>query len=132
MKAPKIRAPTGGMGKRGLRFLGILILVINLGLLFVFGFDVLTDPSRFAQIAIGVLGGVLLVASTLELPWNVEGYRLAGVGYLCVASSYLLANLFDQADPWWIAITAVGALSLGFMGFDIARGGRHFNIDLDA
>ncbi|SIQ81094.1 hypothetical protein SAMN05421858_0477 [Haladaptatus litoreus] len=132
MKAPTISAPTGGMGRRGLRVLGVFILLLNLALLFVFGFDVLTDPSRFVQVALGVLGGLLLIGATVDLPWNVEPHRLAGVGYLCLASSYLFANVPAFDGIGWVAITVIGALSIGFIGFDIARDGRHFNIDLDA
>ncbi|WP_049971508.1 hypothetical protein [Haladaptatus cibarius] len=132
MKAPTISAPTGGMGRRGLRFLGLFILLINCGLLFVFGFDVLTDASHFVQVVFGILGGLLLIGATVDLSWNVKAHRLAGVGYLCIASSYLFGNLLAQDELWWVAITVISALSLAFIGFDIARGGRHFNIDVDA
>ncbi|GAA0246276.1 hypothetical protein ACFFQF_05340 [Haladaptatus pallidirubidus] len=129
MKAAIISAPTGGMGHRGLRLLGTFILLINLGLLFVFGFDVLTDLSRLVQVALGILGGLLFIGATIDLSWNVEGHRLAGIGYLCLASSYLFANLPVFDNIWWAVITVVSALSLAFISFDVARGGRHFNIN---
>jgi hypothetical protein len=127
MKAPIIRAPTGGMKRRWTRWLGILILLLNFGLLFVFGFDVLSVPSRFVQVALGVIGGLLLILASIDLPWNVEWHRLAGVGYLCLAASYLFANLLAEDGALWV----VGALALAYIGYDIARSGRHFDIDAD-
>ncbi len=119
------------MKRRWARWLEIFLLLLNLGLLFVFGFDVLAEPNRFVQIALGMVGGLLLVLSSIDLPWNVEWYQLAGIGVICLASSYLFANLLAEDDLWWVAVTTIGALSLGYMGFDMARGGRHFDVSAD-
>ncbi|WP_266075321.1 hypothetical protein [Haladaptatus caseinilyticus] len=46
--------------------------------------------------------------------------------------SYLLSNLFAGDAPWWVVVTTIGALSLGYMGFDITRGGRRFDVSTDS
>ncbi|WP_458207171.1 hypothetical protein [Haladaptatus sp. NG-SE-30] len=131
MRAPTISAPTGVIKRQWFRWLGVLVLLLNLGFLAIVGVDVLGDGYRLAQFVLGSLSGLLFVLSTVELPWSVEWYRLAGAGYLCFAASYLLTNLATENELWWVAVTVVGTAVFGFMGFDIARGGRHFDIDTD-
>ncbi|WP_458185227.1 hypothetical protein [Haladaptatus sp. NG-WS-4] len=132
MRTPIISAPTGGMKRRWFRWLGVLVLLLNLGFLAIVGIDVLADGYRLAQLVLGSLSGLLFVLSTVELPWSVEWYRLAGAGYLCFAASYLLTNLATEGELLWVVVTVVGTAVFGFIGFDIARGGRHFDLDTNA
>lgn len=131
LTAPKVSAPAGGMKRRWFRWLGAFVLLLNIALVAGFGTEALTDPSYAVQFAFGVGGGTLLIVSTFDLPWSVEWYRLAGVGYLCLTAWYVSSTLVANSEPWWVVVTAVSGLSLGFFGFDLARGGHHFDVDID-
>ncbi|WP_227355508.1 hypothetical protein [Haladaptatus salinisoli] len=129
VRAPSVRAPTGGVKRRWFRWLGLFLLLLYLEFLVGSGGDALAHELAFVRFALGALSGLLFVLSTVDLPWRIEWYRLAGLGYLCFAASYLLTNLAAEDELWWLAVSLATAALFGFMGFDIARGGRHFDID---
>lgn len=132
MKAPVISAPTGGPKRRWFKWLGAFMLLLNTGFLALFGPHALSHFEQLAQFGVGILGGLLLILSGVELPWDVGWYQLAGLGYVCLAVSFLFTGVLADNGLGWIAVNAVGALSLAFFGFDMMRGGRHFKVDADA
>lgn len=132
MKAPVIRAPTAGAKPRWFKWIGLLILVTNVGLIVAFGPDVLSHTARLVQFGIAIAGALLLISAGIDLPWDVEWYRLAGLGIICSATSYLLSNVLASGELWWVAVSIVGALSIGFFGVDLLRGGRHFRVNTEA
>lgn len=93
MKAPTVSAPTLGVGQRGIRWLGVLMLVLHLGLLVALDFNVLGDPSLLVQITLGAGGGLLLILSTTDHTWDIERRRLADVGFFCLSLSILASYL---------------------------------------
>ncbi|MFH5797744.1 hypothetical protein [Haladaptatus sp. CMAA 1911] len=93
MRAPTISAPTLSVGQRAIRWLGVLVLVLHLGLLVALDFNVLGDPSLLVQITLGAGGGLLLILSPTDRWWNVEKRRLADVGFFCLSLSILASYL---------------------------------------
>jgi hypothetical protein len=132
MRAPIIRAPTGGPSRRLFKWLGAFLLLVNGAFLVLLGTGALSHLDQLAQFGVGFLGGLLLILSGVELPWDVGWYRLAGLGYVCLAASFLFSSVLANDGLGWVAVTLVGALSLAFFGFDMIRGGHHFEIDVDA
>ncbi|WP_227355507.1 hypothetical protein [Haladaptatus salinisoli] len=112
-----------------MRWLGVLVLFLNLGLLLTGGAP--REAAALVRLSLGVLGGLLLVFSTIDLPWNVEGHRPSEIGFVCLAWSVLAATLVGSNELWQVALAVVGTLSLGVIGFDIVCGGRYFGFGVD-
>ncbi|WP_423745902.1 hypothetical protein V5735_08125 (plasmid) [Haladaptatus sp. SPP-AMP-3] len=93
MRAPTISAPTLGVGQRAIRWLGVLVLILHLGMVVALDFHVLGDPSLLVQTTLGTGGGLLLLLSTTDHTWNVEKRRLADVGFFCLSLSVLVSYL---------------------------------------
>lgn len=129
MRAPTISAPTGGTSRRFFRWFGLFVLLLNVGLAALFGVDGLAHVDVAGQLLLGVCSGLLLVLSSVDLPWDVPWYRLVGLGYVCFAAWLLLSFLASGDDGWWIAVSVLNALIFVFIGLDVARGGRHFRVE---
>ncbi|MFH5797743.1 hypothetical protein [Haladaptatus sp. CMAA 1911] len=132
MKAPVIRAPTGGLSRRVFKWYGLFIFVSNVGLVVAFGPSVLSNTGYLLQFGIAIAGALLLISAGVELPWDVEWYRLAGLGIICSATSFFISSILANDGLGWAAVSLVGAVSLAFFGFDMIRGGRHFRVDVTA
>ncbi|WP_231184486.1 hypothetical protein [Haladaptatus sp. DYF46] len=132
MKAPVIRAPTGGLSRRVFKWYGLFIFVLNVGLVVAFGPAVLSSTAYRLQFGTAIAGALLLISTGIELPWDVEWYRLTGLGIICSATSLFISNILANDGLGWVAVSLVGTLSLAFFGFDMIRGGRHFKIDVTA
>jgi len=128
MRAPTIRAPRDGMNRRIFRWAGLLVLALNGALVALFGVEDLVRVDVAVQFTLGVLSGLLLVLSSVDLPWDVPWYRLAGLGYVCFAVWMLLTLLASNDAIWWRTVAVLNALVVTFVGVDVARGGRHFDV----
>jgi hypothetical protein len=121
--------------RRVSRWFGIIILVLTFGLFALFGLPrtvetlVSFGPILVTGILFTLAGFDTIV--TRQLGWH----RIFGLGFLVWSISHLMDALFLGAkgdgalSP--VVFGIVGAIIFGFIGFDIARGGHHFDIDPD-
>ncbi len=126
MGIPVGGASAGNM-RRWYKWLGAFVLATNLGLVAVFGLQELSTADQLLQFCVSIAAGVLLILSSFDLPWDVEWYRLAGVGYICLGSLFLFSNLDEGL--WLLFASIVGAFSIALFGFDLALGGRFFRVN---
>jgi hypothetical protein len=128
------------MHRRFLRWYGVFLLLAPQLLVLAFGVDGLATGTAGVTYALMVVaGGLLVVAGSRDevglgggtVRWNV----LAGVGVVCVAGTVLLGGAADllagdrsRAALGYTVVASVGALTLVFIGVDVARGGRHFRL----
>ena len=129
VRFPIEAAPAGEM-RRWYKWLGLFVLVANVGLVAVFGLQELSATGQLVQFCVALAAGVLLILSSFDLPWGVEWYRLAGAGYVCLASLFLFNGVDDGL--WMLAVSFIGALTIATFGFDLALGGRFFRVNTDA
>lgn len=128
------------MKQSSFRYLGIFDLLLVAVFVAVFGIGALASSVFVATMAIAG-AFALLAGSVAELsmgPISVSWRHLVAVSYalfgLILPGSYLpdvLAGTATQEEIALLAVTSVGALSLLFYGFDVARGGEHFEVDPD-
>jgi Na+/melibiose symporter-like transporter len=122
--------------RRGSRWLGYFIVAIVGGLFAFSGFSV-SGSTTSALVGFGALFmvGVLFVLAGFETPLTRRfgWHRIFGLGFAMMGVVNLLTVLFSWTDSGMLY--AVATLSLAglfaFMGFDIARGGPHFEVDPD-
>jgi polyferredoxin len=131
---------TFGMKQSSLRYLGAFDLVLVLAFLLVFGVGALLSGPVIPLMALAgvfaLLGGS--VAALSLGPVTVTWRHLVGVSYALFAvvlpASYIpdvLDGAASTPEVAMFAVTAIGGLTLLFIGFDIARGGKHFEITED-
>ena len=125
------------MKQSSFRYLGAFDLVLVAAFLAAFGVGALGSTP----IALMVLAGVaaLLAGSLAELsvgPLSVPWRGFAAATYLLFAvllpATYLphvSAGTATASETALFAVSCVTALLFVFMGFDIARGGKHFRIE---
>jgi hypothetical protein len=125
------------MKQSSFRYLGAFDLVLVAAFLVAFGVGALGSTP----IALMVLAGVaaLLAGSLAELsvgPLTVPWRGFAAATYLLFAvllpATYLphvIAGTATASETALFAVSCVTALLFVFMGFDIARGGKHFEIE---
>ena len=130
------------MNQRWLPWFGGFLLVVSQALVLLFGLDGLAQPRVALQYAVMTLSALLLLAAGLR-----ERYAFAGVGVrwhqLCgtsmvllgfgLAASYLL-SILDGAtgtERVFLAIAAVGSLTLVWFGYQVAYATRHVRLEPD-
>ncbi|CQR53869.1 MULTISPECIES: hypothetical protein [Haloferax] len=123
------------MDRRFLAVVGVFDLLIAGGLAFL---GALAHPLSFAQFALFVAAGVLLVVAGIResvalgsttLGWHV----VAGAGYVCFGMAILVNGLSSVLDARGdVLFGGLSALLLApvmlFMGIDYLRGGVHFDL----
>lgn len=121
--------------RRVSRWLGLVDFAVMGGFLAVFG---VPEPIEIAFPLSGVLvAGVLFVLAGFDttLTALVGWHRLCGAAYFLVAVAVLLNVAFGVLGGEGPTVSTVGmfgfALLLGFIGIDLARGGRFVEIDPD-
>jgi len=128
------------MNQSSYRYLGLLDLLLVVVLVGVFGPAALTTSVAVPGMAVaGVLA--LLAGTVAELsigPITVTWRHLIGVSYavfaLAVPAIYAPIVFAGSAGGEEILLFVVaigGGFSLLFYGVDVARGGRHFEVDAD-
>jgi hypothetical protein len=131
------------MHRRVLSWYGLFLLFAPQALLLAFGVDSLDVGTVGLTYGFMLLAGSLFVVAGsrrevhvagLTVPWNV----FAGVGVVCVAVTVLAGGAADllagdqsRAALAYTLVAAVGALTLVFIGVDVARGGHHFRLPDD-
>jgi hypothetical protein len=123
--------------RRGSRWFGYFIIAIIGGLFALSGFSV-SGSTASALVGSGALFivGVLFVLAGFDTPLTRRfgWHRIFGLGFVVMGVVNLLNVLFSWTDSGGI-LYAIATLSLAvifaFMGFDIARGGPHFEVDPD-
>ncbi len=126
-----------GMTRRGSRWFGYFIIAVVGGLFALSEFSI-SGSTAGALIGFGTLFmvGVLFVLAGFETPLASQfgWHRIFGLGFVMMGVVNLLNVFFSWTDNGGI-LYAVATLSLAvlfaFMGFDIARGGPHFDVDRD-
>ncbi|MFC7044534.1 hypothetical protein ACFQH6_03120 [Halobacteriaceae archaeon GCM10025711] len=131
------------MKQSTLRYWGLFVLLLVAAFVAVFGLPALTAG---VVLPVMVVAGVcfLVAGSVAELavgPVAVTCRHLVGVGYALFAlrlpastAPPVVAGGATTADVALFAVAVLGGLTLLFVGVDVARGGRHFQItpDVDA
>ena len=116
--------------RRGSRWLGYFILLLGFGLSTLVGFSTL---DALVSVGLLVLVGLLFVLAGFETPLTKRfgWHRIFGLGFFLMGL-YQLTNLSFGTDGMLYAAATLSLAGLfAFMGFDIARGGSHFDVDPD-
>ena len=121
--------------RRGSRWLGYFVVAIVGGLFALSGFSVSgSTPSALVGFGALLIVGVLFVLAGFETPITKRfgWHRIFGLGFAMMGVVNLV-SVFSWVDGG--ILYAIATLSLAglfaFMGFDIARGGPHFEVDPD-
>ena len=121
--------------RRVSRWLGLADFAVMGGFLAVFG---VPEPIGIVFPLSGVLvAGVLFVLAGFDTPLTalVGWHRLCGAAYFLLAVALLLRVTFGFLRGEGATVSTVGMLGftllLGFIGIDLARGGRYVAIDPD-
>lgn len=128
------------MKQSSYRYLGLLDLLLVAALVGVFGPAALTSsvavPGMLAAGALALLAGT--VAELSVGPVTVTWRHLVGASYAVFAlvmpaiyAPRVLGGTAGGEEILLFAVAIVGGLSLLFYGVDVARDGRHFEIDAD-
>jgi hypothetical protein len=125
------------MYPRFLQALGVFLLAVPVVLVVAFGTGGLRSPAYAVQFASMALAGSLVLAGGLRasytlggrtVRWNIcygVGTAILGVGLAVGIAGSRPAGTGGVL----LAVAAVGGgLSLVFIGYDVARGGRHFRV----
>lgn len=125
------------MKQSSFRYLGVFDLVMVAAFLAVFGVGALVS----APIALMVLAGVaaMLAGSLAQLsvgPVTIPWRGFAAATYLLFAAllpatylPHVVAGTATTSETAMFAVSCISAVIFVFMGFDIARGGKHFRIE---
>ncbi|UPW01988.1 hypothetical protein M0R88_07800 [Halorussus gelatinilyticus] len=126
------------MKQSSFRYLGAFDLLLVAVFLAVFGVRALTESAAVPAMALAGVSAILagsvrrVSVGPLALSWRhfvALTYALFGV---MLPASYLpgvLAGTASRAEVALFVVTAVGALSLLFFGYDVLRGGDHFDVE---
>lgn len=128
------------MNQSSFRYLGVFDLLLVAAFAAAFGVGALASSVFVAGMAVaGVFA--LLAGSVAELslgPLSVSWRHLVAASYalfgLILPGSYLpgvVAGTATEAELGLFVATSVGALTLFFYGYDVVRGGEHFEVDAD-
>lgn len=127
--------------RRASRYLGYGLLALTALLVWAFGGAIgpeLLAPERLpttVQVTAMALAGALAVLAGHEtrLTERVGWHRLYGLADVLLGLSLVPSALGGPTSGEFAALYGVaavlGGLSLAFIGVDVARGGRHFDVD---
>lgn len=103
--------------------LGFLILVILAGATALLGFPRSVD--ELSSFGLVFVAGLLLLSAGFDtiLVYEVKWYQITGSGYVLMGMSFLMYGISGEIETFYAISTIVLSLSLGYVGFDIARGG---------
>ena len=128
------------MKQSSLRYLGALDLLLVAALLVAFGPQVAVVSPVPVMMAVAGLCALLAgsVAAVSVGPATVTWRHLVGTAYAAFALMWpatygpaVLAGTATGEELALAVVTTVGGSTLLFVGYDIARGGRHFDITTD-
>jgi Na+-transporting NADH:ubiquinone oxidoreductase subunit NqrB len=114
--------------RRSSRWIGYFMLLLGVGLSALIGFATL---DALISSGLLLLTGLLFVLAGFETPLTRRfgWHRILGLAFFTIGV-YQLTNLSFGTNGAFYAIATLSlAVLFAFMGFDIARGGPHFDID---
>ncbi|WP_135854884.1 hypothetical protein [Halorussus salinus] len=126
------------MKQSSFRYLGVFDLLLVGAFVAVFGVgaftaSVVVPAMALAGVAALVAGSVKSVSvGPLALSWRHFVALTYALFAVILPGSYLssvLAGTASQAEVALFVVSSVGALSLLFFGYDVLRGGKHFDVD---
>jgi hypothetical protein len=128
------------MKQSSFRYLGVFDLLLVAVFVGVFGVRSLTESVAVPAMALA--GVAALLAGTvkrvflgpLALSWRhfvALTYALFAVILPASYASSVLAGTASQEEVALFVVTSVGAFSLLFFGYDVLRGGKHFDVNAD-
>ena len=125
------------MHPRLLQAMGAFLLAIPVVVTAAFGTGGLRSPGTAVQMGAIVLSGLLFLAAGLRESYAFGGHTVRwnvcyGVGTAILGVGLAVGIVSGQAagpGGTLLAVAAVGGgLTLVFIGYDFARGGRHFRV----
>ncbi|SNZ03273.1 hypothetical protein SAMN06269185_0234 [Natronoarchaeum philippinense] len=126
------------MRQSSYRYLGLLDLVLVAALVGVFGPAALTTsvgvPAMAVAGMLALLAGVVaeLSVGTVTVTWRHligASYALFAVAVPAVYAPVVLTGSAGGEELLLFVVSTIGGLSLLFYGVDVARGGRHFEVE---
>jgi len=126
------------MEQSSFRYLGVFDLLLVGIFVAVFGVRVVTGSVVVPAMALAGVSAVLagsvksVSLGPLALSWRHFVAFTYALFAVMLPGSYLpgvLAGTASQEEVALFVVTAVGALSLLFFGYDVLRGGEHFDVD---
>jgi 4-hydroxybenzoate polyprenyltransferase len=116
--------------RRGSRWIGYLMLLLGFGLSALIGFS---NLDSLISSGLLFLTGLLFVLAGVEtsLAKRFGWHRILSLAFFAIGVYQLTTLSFGTDGILYAVATLSLAVLFAFMGFDIARGGSHFEVDPD-